>query len=245
MQDSLGVDEFLRTGIDLGGNMGVSSQAGKSRPQTGVVFRDGTDVLQGRGGEVSAEILVGTKARPTSVLVSFVAPYRLEKGSVFDVECRDGKTGDGAFLAVSGPTGGKSIGELPSSFFLERLFDPTGRFSFYGPPTDVRVRRSVILDDVDGGGGGGDRRMLEVTFSNLSQSTNSEIQRSAVLVATIPRGTDNAVMLVASSNASRWKRGGGEGRAMEIVGSFRAVPAPKTGLRLRPKDRSGGSSLDF
>jgi hypothetical protein len=216
--------------------MGVSSQAGKSRPQTGVVFRDGTDVLQ-LGGEVSAEILVGTKARPTSVLVSFAAPYKLETGSVFDVECRDGKTGDGAFLAVTGPAGGRSLGELPPSFFLERLFDPTGRFSFYGPPTDVRVRRSAMLGD--------DARMLEITFSNLSQSTNAEIPRNAVLVATIPKGADNAVMLVASSNASRWKRGGGEGRAMDIVGSFRAVPAPNTSMKLRAKDRSGGSSLDF
>ena len=240
-QDSLDTAEFLRTGVDGGGNMGVSSQAGKSRPQTGVVFRDGTDVLQGRGtglgGEVSAELLIGTKARPTSVLVSFAAPYKLETGSVFDVECRDGKTGDGAFLAVTGPAGGRSLGELPPSFFLERLFDPTGRFSFYGPPTDVRVRKSAMLGD--------DKRMLEITFSNLSQSTNAEIPRNAVLVATIPKGADNAVMLVASSNSSRWRRGGGEARAMDIVGSFRAVPAPKTSMKLRAKDRSGGSSMDF
>lgn len=159
VQDSLQIDDFLRTGIDSGGTMGVSSQAGKSRPQTGVVFRDGTDVLQGRNGDVSAEILVGTKANPTSVLVSFSAPYKLEKGGwlrfllpascvnslltlllifpggVFDIECRDGKTGDGSFVAVTQSTNGKSIGDLPSAFFLERLFDPTGRFSFYGPPT--------------------------------------------------------------------------------------------------------------
>ena len=228
IQDTLEVNEFLRTGIDLGGNMGVSSQAGKSRPQTGVVFRDGTDVLQGRNGEVSAEILIGTKARPSSVLVGFVAPYKLETGSVFDVECRDGKTGDDAFLAVTGSTDGKSLGELPPSFFLDRLFDPTGRFSFYGPPTDVRVRKSYMLPSLSsaaGGGGSGDesdRRVLEITFSNLSQSTNAEIPRNAVLVATLPRGAENAVMLVASTSASRWKRGGGEGRSMDIVNSFRA-----------------------
>jgi len=217
--------------------MGVSSQAGKSRPQTGVVFRDGTDVLQGKSGDVSAELLVGTKASPTSVLVSFNAPYKLETGSVFDVECRDGKTGDGAFLAVTETTNGKRIDELPSSFFLNRLFDPTGRFSFYGPPTDVKVKKSKMLDN--------DRRMLELTFSNLSQSTNAEIPRNCVVVATIPRGTENAVMLVASSNASRWRKGGAEGRAMQIVESFRAVPAPKTSMKLRAKDRSGGSSLDL
>ena len=39
VQDSLDVDSFLRSGQDLGGNMGVSSQAGKSRPETGVFLR--------------------------------------------------------------------------------------------------------------------------------------------------------------------------------------------------------------
>lgn len=54
---------------------------------------------------------------------------------MFDIECRDGKTGDGSFVAVTQSTNGRSVGDLPSAFFLERLFDPTGRFSFYGPPT--------------------------------------------------------------------------------------------------------------
>jgi hypothetical protein len=39
LQDSLDVDSFLRTGVDPGGNMGVSSQTGKSKPETGVYFR--------------------------------------------------------------------------------------------------------------------------------------------------------------------------------------------------------------
>merc|ERR1719491_777970 len=86
VQDSLDLDRFLRTGADSGGNMGVSSQAGKSRPQTGVVFRDGSDVSQDRSGSVLAEILVGTKAKPVAVLASFTASkWKLEKGSVFDV----------------------------------------------------------------------------------------------------------------------------------------------------------------
>jgi len=235
IQDTLNIDSFLRTGVDVGGPMGVSSQAGKSRPQTGVVLRDGSEVLQdGRSGAVSAEILTGTKANPSAVLVSFASPWKLETGPVFDVETRDGKTGCGAFLAVTKPTEGKGLADLPSSFFLERLFDPTGRFSFYGPPTDVKVKKSEIV---------GDRRYIELSFSNLSQSTNAEIPRKALLVATIPSGSDNAVTLVASANASQWKRGA-EKQVREVVDSFRAVPAPKTSLKLRAKDR-GAPSLDF
>lgn len=235
VQDSLEIEQFLRTGIDAGGPMGVSSQAGKSRPVTGVVFRDGTDVLQSKQGDVSAEILVGTKSDPKSVLISFTAPYKLETGSVYDVECRDQKTGDGAFVAVTEKVDGKSLEELDSSFFMKRLFDPTGRFSFYGPPTDVSVKKSSMVD--------GNKRLLEVSFSNLSQSTQSEIPRKAIVVATIPNGTENAVMLVASSNASRWKKGA-DVTARNIVDSFSAVPV-KTNMKLRAKDRSGGALIDF
>lgn len=39
VQDSMNVDNFLRSGVDAGGNMGVSSQAGKSKPETGVFLR--------------------------------------------------------------------------------------------------------------------------------------------------------------------------------------------------------------
>jgi len=229
IQDSLNIDSFLRTGVDAGGPMGVSSQAGKSRPQTGVVLRDGSDVSQDRSGSVLAEILTGTKTNPSAVVVSFSSPWKLETGPVFDVECRDGKTGDGAFLAVTKSVEGKAISDLPSQFFLERLFDPTGRFSFYGPPTDIKVKSSKVA---------GDRRYIELSFSNLSQSTNAEIPRKALLVATIPPGTDNAVMLVSSANASRWRKGA-EDSCTQTVESFRATPAPKSSLKLRAKDRGG------
>mmetsp|Transcript_32282 Transcript_32282/g.47351 ORF Transcript_32282/g.47351 Transcript_32282/m.47351 type:complete len:310 (+) Transcript_32282:111-1040(+) len=234
VQDSLDINSFLRSGVDVGGPMGVSSQAGKSRPQTGVVLRDGSDVSQDRSGSVLAEILTGTKANPSAVLVSFACPWKLETGPVFDVECRDGKTGEGAFLAVTKSVDGKSISELSSQFFLDRLFDPTGRFSFYGPPTDIKVKSSKVE---------GDRRYIEFSFSNLSQSTNAEIPRKGLLVATIPQGTDNAVMLVASANASRWKKSA-EATCTQTVESFRATPAPKSSLKLRAKDR-GAQSFDF
>ena len=234
VQDSLDVSNFLRTGVDAGGNMGVSSQAGKSRPQTGVVFRDGYDVAQDpRSGQVTAEILTGTKANPNAVLVSFESKWKLETGPVFDVETRDFKTGDGAFLAVTKSVEGKGLEELPASFFLDRLFDPTGRFSFYGAPTDVKVKSSKVV---------GNNRFIDLSFSNLSQSTNAEIPRKALLVATIPAGTDNAVMLVGSATASRWRKGA-DSDVIKTVESFRAIPAPKTNLKIRAKNRS--NTIDF
>jgi hypothetical protein len=214
--------------------MGVSSQAGKSRPQTGVVLRDGSDVDQDRNGNVLAEILVGTKADPKAVIVSFSSPWPLARGPVFDVETRDSKTGEGAFLAVTKSLGGQSIESLPSSFLLDRLFSPTGRFSFYGAPTDVNVKSSRM---------DGNSRIMELSFSNLSQSTNAEIPRKAILKAVVPEESDNAVMLVASASVSRWKKGA-EQAARETVESFRATAAPKSKLKLRAKDRGTGS-IDF
>lgn len=234
MQDSVNVDSFLKTGIDVGGNMGVSSQAGKSRPQTGVVLRDGSEVLQDKQGNVLSEILTGTKANPVAVLASFQSPWKLETGPVFDVECRDGKSGDGAFLAVSDNVGGKRIGDLSTDFLFERLFRPEARFSFYGPPTDVKVKSSRTE---------GNYRFVELGFSTLSQSTNAEIPRKALLVATIPEGTNNAVMLVGSANASRWKNGSDK-KIKETIDSFRAVPAPKTNMKLRAKQR-GAEPIEF
>lgn len=193
------------------------------------MFRDGSEVLQDKSGAVSAEILTGTRANPEAVLVSFVSPWQLQTGPVYDVECRDAKTGDGAFLAVTKQANGKSLESLPSSFFLDRLFDPTGRFSFYGPPTDVKIKSDTVQ---------GNNRYLELSFSNLSQSTNAEIPRKALLAATIPSGSDNAVMLVASANASQWKKGASE-RVKQTIESFRAVPAPKTSMKVRPKERGG------
>jgi hypothetical protein len=234
VQDSLNIDYYLKTGMDMSGPMGVSSQAGKSRPQTGVVLRDGSEVLQDKQGNVLSEILTGTKANPVAVLATFRAPWKLETGSVFDVECRDSRTGDGAFLAVSADVKGKKIGDLSTEFLFERLFNPEARFSFYGPPTDVKVKSSRTE---------GNYRYVELAFSTLSQSTNAEIPRKALLVATIPEGGSNAVMLVGSANASRWKNGADK-VVQETVGSFRAVPAPKTGMKLRAKQR-GAEPIEF
>jgi len=129
--ESLDIDNFLRTGQEAF-PMGVSSQAGKSKPVTGVYLRDGTEPRRDtRTGAVLSEIVLGDKTNLSAVLVSFTSPWPLAKGTVFDVECRDSKTGDGAFLSVTEKiTSSTNIDDIPSSFFLDQLFAPTGRFSF-------------------------------------------------------------------------------------------------------------------
>lgn len=196
--------------------------------------RDGSvPIRDERSGAVLAEIVVGTQDQPVAVLASFISPWPLATGAVFDVECRNANTGDGVFLAVTGNTKSATLEDLPDSFFLDELFKPYGRFSFYGPPTDVKVKKSYTSDD---------KRIIEVSFSNLSQSTQSEIPRNAIISVTIPKGTKNAVMLVASASASRWRKGA-ENAVRSTVDSFRAVPSPKSSFKVRPKDRVNSNAI--
>jgi len=229
-EESLDVENFLRSG-GVAMPMGVSGQAGKSRPENGVVLRDGSDVSRNnKSGDVLAEILLDVKSKdPTAVLTSFSSPWPLATGGLFDVECRDSKTGDGAFIAVTSKASGKSIQDLPSSFFLDRIFSSTGRFSFYGSPTDIKVKKSYSVESY---------RFIELSFSTLSQSTQTEIPRNAILVASIPPGTDEAVMMVGSATATRWRKAGAEDTVRKTADSFRVVPSPKSKLKVRAKDRS-------
>jgi len=230
--ESLEIEQFLRTGIATNA-MGISGQAGKSRPETGVILRRGSEVSRDpRTGDVLAEILLKSKgaagnADLVPVLASYAAPWPLQTGSVFDVECRDLSTGDGAFLAVSQPIGGNELKNLPDSFFLDELFSPTGRFSFYGQPTDFKVKNSQFKNNC---------KMMDVAFSTLSQSTQTEIPRLARIAATIPEGTTQVVMLVSSASASRWRKGSDQ-QIAAVADSFRVIPAPPTNLKVRAKER--------
>eukprot|EP00587_Corethron_hystrix_P008505 CAMPEP_0113312316 /NCGR_PEP_ID=MMETSP0010_2-20120614/9201_1 /TAXON_ID=216773 ORGANISM="Corethron hystrix, Strain 308" /NCGR_SAMPLE_ID=MMETSP0010_2 /ASSEMBLY_ACC=CAM_ASM_000155 /LENGTH=317 /DNA_ID=CAMNT_0000168129 /DNA_START=42 /DNA_END=995 /DNA_ORIENTATION=- /assembly_acc=CAM_ASM_000155 len=232
----MNVDDFLKTG-GVAMPMGVSGQAGKAKPETGVVLRDGSDVQRDGSGNVLAEILVSSADGSSDqkdqklVLVSFLSPWKVASGGVFDVEARDPKTGDGSFLAVAPlPKGASSVADVPDSYIAGELFKSTGRFSFYGAPTDVRVKKSYADAESPG------YKTVEIGFSNLSQSTNAEIPRYSVVSATVPPGTNSLVMLVGSATTSRWKKGA-ESDVRKTVSSFRAAAAPRSGLAMKAREK--------
>ena len=75
------VDDFLRTG-GVAMPMGVSGQAGKSKPETGVLLREGTDISRDKkSGNVLAEILVKQSKGDElmAVVTSFQSPWPLGK----------------------------------------------------------------------------------------------------------------------------------------------------------------------
>jgi len=78
-EGGVNVGNFLQTGM-VSQPMGVSGQAGKSRPETGVVLRDGSDILRDpKTGNVLAEIVVASPNGKSSVLASFSSPWALGK----------------------------------------------------------------------------------------------------------------------------------------------------------------------
>ena len=94
-----------------------------------------------RTGDVLAKILLkSTKGDAMAVLTSFSSPWNLANGSFYDLEVRN-ESGDNAFMAVTTNVNGATIESIKDSFFLESLLAPTGRFSFYGQPTDVKVKK--------------------------------------------------------------------------------------------------------
>mmetsp|Transcript_12033 Transcript_12033/g.16640 ORF Transcript_12033/g.16640 Transcript_12033/m.16640 type:complete len:102 (+) Transcript_12033:770-1075(+) len=96
-------------------------------------------------------------------------------------------------------------------------------------PLTLKSKKSRMLND--------NTRLINLSFSSLSQSTMTEIPRNALVAVTIPEGAEEAVMLVGSASANRWKKGAEEA-VTKTVESFRAVAAPKSSLKIRAKDRT-------
>ena len=85
----------------------------------------------------------------------FLFAFASATGMVYDVECRDSKTGDAAFLAVSPPiidsSSVSTISDIKDKDIIASIFGLRGRFSFYGVPTDVKIKKSTIIDNNDDG----------------------------------------------------------------------------------------------
>jgi len=110
---------------------------GKTRPQTGVVFRDedaAASTTQSSSGDVTYELLApdGSPA-----VVSFNAPWPLLQTAA-GIESRDiGGGFESAFIQVTELQKGS---EIKPSQIKEAIFSSRGKFGMYGSPTDIKLR---------------------------------------------------------------------------------------------------------
>ncbi|KAL7520511.1 hypothetical protein ACHAWX_005232 [Stephanocyclus meneghinianus] len=113
---------------------------GKTRPVTGVVFRDPEAVgSSSNGDDVTNELLApdGTPA-----FVTFSAPWPLLK-SAAGIEARDISGGfESSFVQVAElPKGITALNEVEPAFLSQVVFGSTGKFGMYGAPTDIKIKK--------------------------------------------------------------------------------------------------------
>ena len=142
----------------------------------------------------------------------------------YDVETRS-RTGEGVFLQVAPLPSGKSIADVPDTFFTKVVLSTEGRFGAYGSPTDARVLSSTK----------GAVRTLEISFAALSPG-QTEVPRRALVVAVQPEGATDVVVLVGGSTGSQWKKA--EPAMRRIADSFRIA-------RTRPTSIARKASSDY
>ena len=202
-------------------NLGAGTIAGKSRPVTGVILLAEASASGTPGNPfISAECVLNGGIAATA---TFQSPWPIARGMYYDVEARS-KDGDGAFLMVSSlPKGeARALEALPARYFFDAVFSAAGRFGAYGAPTDVKLVKSTLNAE-------GTTRYVEIQFSALTPSL-SEVPRRALIAATVPKGSDDVLMLVGGAATSRWKKGGEE-TVRAAVDSFKVSETRATKLR--------------
>jgi hypothetical protein len=111
---------------------------GKTRPQTGVVFRDEEAAAltkQSSSGDVTYELLApdGSPA-----VVSFNSPWPLLPTAA-GIETRDITGGfESAFVQVTELQEGS---EIKPAKLEEAIFNSKGKYGMYGSPTDIRIKK--------------------------------------------------------------------------------------------------------
>ena len=204
-------------------NLGASTIAGKSRPVTGCVLLDsvsssGPDATP----TLTAELVLDGGVAATATFESRMGP--VARGFYYDVEARNSKLGDSAFVQVAAlPPGGDAdaLATVPAAFFTKALFRPDGRFGAFGAPTDVRVLSDRFSDG---------RRTLELSFAALSPG-NTEVPRRALVAAVAPPESGDVVMLVVGATAGRWRSSGADAAAAATSASFRVKNVRSMKLR--------------
>lgn len=188
--------------------LGLGNMAGKTRPDNGVVFWGDSVATMDANNVLKAELQDGAGGILTAQFTS--AKLKMAQGAAFDVEVRDKQNGDSVFLMMAkAPSGVTSADALKDSFLTTQVLKGDGRFGAYGAPTDIKVK---------GGSLNNGYKELEFTFSALSP-TYAEVPRRAVVLATIPEGSPDVVMLVGGSTAARWSKGA-EPVIRDVLGTF-------------------------
>ena len=134
------------------------------------------------------------------VAFAFPPDWTLAGGPNLDV--RNVRESDSAFVLVSRLPPKSSFDSLPDEWFLNVLFDPMGKYGAYGAVDDRKVVKSELTSEKLPSGGTQPYRRMAIKFAPLSYNQNT-VQRRALLSATAVGGS--VFICVAGSLATRYK----------------------------------------
>jgi hypothetical protein len=188
---------------------------GKTKPDTGVILREGSAPIQNSKGFVTAEI-VSDRGNP--ILVEFQAPYPLL--GTTSLQARDLQQPESAFVQVIGsntkkPTSNKALNAL----LTDNIFGSQGKFGAYGSPTDVKISPASNAED---------NILYKATFTTYTPGM-LESNRKILLNCQWCDDDSTLVVLVVGTTAARFKSQ--EATLTKIASSLVAIDAPKTGLQ--------------
>jgi len=163
--------------------------------------------------------------------VSFAFPdaWTLAGGPNLDV--RDVKNSDSAFVLVRALPPRTKFDDLKNDFFVDLMFDPQGKYGAYGAVDDRKITSSQTVSVSLPSGGKQTYRRLSLKFAPLSYNQNT-VQRRALISATAVGGS--VFVLVTGSLATRFKQL--EGSLQAVQESFRAIGSN------RPRASDDGAS---
>jgi len=213
---------FLVPNVANGFDGGVGG-LGKTRPQTGVVFRDpeaAAETTQSSSGDVNYELIAPDG---TPVFLSFSAPYPLLK-SAAGIEARDVAGGfESSYVqVVELPNGVNSVDKIKPALLSENIFGSSGKFGMYGVPTDIKIKSVSSVDDINSSG----KALYQASFTTLTPAMRESDRKAYISASVVGNGL---FLLVTTTTSARFKKL--EGLLRQVADSFTAISAPKSSLR--------------
>mmetsp|Transcript_14897 Transcript_14897/g.32483 ORF Transcript_14897/g.32483 Transcript_14897/m.32483 type:complete len:208 (-) Transcript_14897:659-1282(-) len=194
---------------------------GKTRPQTGVVFRDpeaAAEISQSSSGDVNYELV---SPDGTPVFLSFSAPWPLLK-SAAGIEARDLSGGfESSYVqVVELPKGVKALEDIKPALLSQSIFASTGKFGMYGAPTDIKIKK-IAQQSVA-------TTVYQASFTTLTPAMRESDRKAYISASIVGNGL---FLLVTTTTSARF--GKLEGVLRKVADSFTAISAPKSNLNLR------------
>mmetsp|Transcript_7837 Transcript_7837/g.11365 ORF Transcript_7837/g.11365 Transcript_7837/m.11365 type:complete len:254 (-) Transcript_7837:50-811(-) len=206
---------FLATSVPLarafdGGVGGL----GKTKPETGVVLREGSAPIQNREGIVTAEIVSN---KGNLILVEFKTPYPL-LSSTTGLEARDLQKPDSAFVQVISGVPSNTEKKAVTRALSENILGSKGKFGAYSVPTDIKFRETEVPN------------LYKATFTAYTPAMRESERTILVQCKWVDEG-ETLVALVVGTTMVRFKS---EQKTLaNIAESFVAIDAPKTQLAVK------------